>query len=87
MKKKVLSIVLLLVILVTNISYIKTFANTQVDLLDTMIDIDEEIYVQHDSNNQDIYLLESQGKETTVYQIINVTYTAKKAMDKRWSLY
>ena len=56
MKKKVLSIVLLLVILVTNISYIKTFANTQVDLLDTMIDIDEEIYVQHDSNNQDIYL-------------------------------
>ncbi len=82
MKKKVLSIVLLLVILVTNISYIKTFANTQVDLLDTMIDIDEEIYVQHDSNNQDIYLLESQGKETTVYQIINVTYTAKKQWTK-----
>lgn len=38
----------------------------------------EEIYVQHDKNNQDIYLLSPQGDSTTVYQIINVKLTAGK---------
>lgn len=36
------------------------------------------IYVQHDSNNKDIYLLTSQGNSTTVYQLINVSLTAAK---------
>lgn len=38
----------------------------------------EKVFVQHDKMNQDIYLLSSQGKTTTVYQIINVKLTAGK---------
>lgn len=36
------------------------------------------IYVQHDSNNKDIYLLTSQGNPTTIYQIVDVKLTAAK---------
>ena len=36
------------------------------------------IYVQHDSNNKDIYLLTSQGNSTTIYQIVDVKLTAAK---------
>ena len=32
----------------------------------------EEVFVQHDGKDQDIYFLSSQGDLTTVYQIINV---------------
>lgn len=38
----------------------------------------EMIYVQHDDNGKDIYLLTSQENVTTVYQIINVNLTASK---------
>ena len=36
----------------------------------------DELFVQHDSKNQDIYFLSSQGDTTTVYQIINAKLTA-----------
>lgn len=36
------------------------------------------IYVQHDDNGKDIYLLSLQGDSTTVYQIIDVKLTAAK---------
>ena len=36
------------------------------------------IYVQHDGNGKDIYLLNSQGDSTTIYQVINVNLTAAK---------
>ena len=38
----------------------------------------EDVFVQHDKGNQDIYLLSQQGDVTTVYQIINVKLTAGK---------
>ena len=38
----------------------------------------EEVFVQHDEKDQDIYFLSSQGDLTTVYQIINVKLTAGK---------
>ena len=46
--------------------------------LNNVIDIDTDIYVQHDDNNNDVYLLTSEGNQTIVYKIINVTYTASK---------
>ena len=36
------------------------------------------IYVQHDGNGKDVYLLSLQGDLTTVYQTINVKFTAAK---------
>lgn len=38
----------------------------------------DELYVQHDGNGKDIYLLTSQGDRATVYQIIDVKLTAAK---------
>ena len=38
----------------------------------------EEVFVQHNKEHRDIYLLSSQGDLTTVYQIINVKLTAGK---------
>jgi len=42
------------------------------------INIETDIYVQHDASNKDIYLLNSEGVETVVYKVINVVYTASK---------
>ena len=38
----------------------------------------EEVFVQHDKNNQDRYLLSLQGDLTIIYHIINVKLTAGK---------
>lgn len=38
----------------------------------------DEVFVQHDGEGQDVYLLSSQGDTTTVYQIVNVKLTAGK---------
>lgn len=38
----------------------------------------DEVFVQHDGNGRDKYLLTSQGNTTTVYQIINVNLTAAR---------
>ncbi len=46
------------------------------DILDTITS--DVIYVQHDDNGKDIYILSSQGDTTTVYQILNVNLTAAK---------
>lgn len=59
----------------------KIYASEQINKeknLNSNIDVGTDIYVQHDSSNNDIYLLNSEGKETTVYKIINVKYTASK---------
>ena len=45
--------------------------------LNTVTDVGTEIYIQHDNQNQDVYLLSSE-RGTTVYKLINVKYTAKK---------
>lgn len=49
--------------------------------LNTILSVENTIYVQHNSEKEDVYLLESQGTETTVYELINVKYTA----DKQWT--
>ena len=46
------------------------------DNLNPIIDVDDEVYVQHDENKQDRYLLTSEGTQTVVYNIIPVKYTA-----------
>ena len=46
--------------------------------LNTVIDVGQDVYVQHDNNNNDIYILSSGGDQTVVYKIVNVTYTANK---------
>ena len=38
----------------------------------------DAIYVQHDGNGRDIYLLAPQGETTTVYQIVDAKFTAAK---------
>ena len=43
----------------------------------------DAIYVQHDSDGQDTYLLTMQGDSTTIYQIIDVKLTAAK----QWTEY
>lgn len=64
-----------------SIACFKIYASEQINKekkLNSTIDVGTDIYVQHDSNNNDVYLLNSEGKETTVYKIINVKYTASK---------
>ena len=46
------------------------------DSLNPIIDVGNEVYVQHDENKQDRYLLTSEGEQTVVYNIIPVKYTA-----------
>ena len=60
---------------------LKIYALTQTNkekVLNNNIDVGTDIYVQHDNNNNDIYLLNSEGSATTVYKIINAKYTASK---------
>ena len=87
MKKKkksiILFIILILILFITkfvNISNYRVSTKKQKELLgglNTVTDVGQDIYVQHDNQNQDIYLLSSE-RGTTVYKILNVKYTAKK---------
>ena len=44
----------------------------------TTLDVGQDVYVQHDADNQDLYLLSS-DRGTTVYKLLsNIKYTAKK---------
>ncbi len=42
------------------------------------MDVGTDVFVEHDSNNNDIFLLTADGEETVVYKIIKVKYTANK---------
>ena len=85
MKKKIIlgiSIILLIAFITrfVNISKYKISGKAQTPLmsaLNTVTDVGTEIYIQHDNQNQDVYLLSSE-RGTTVYKLINVKYTAKK---------
>lgn len=50
--------------------------------LNNTVDVGTDVYVQHDTDNKDVYILNQEGNETTVYKIINVTYTASKQWTK-----
>ena len=75
--------IVLLVFVATNfinISNYRVSTKKQAQLmssLNTIADVGVDVYVQHDNQNQDIYLLSSE-RGTTVYKILNVKYTAKK---------
>lgn len=84
MKKTILYQALVIVALLISIFTIKVMAlqnNNQTNELNNIIKLESDIYVQHDNNNEDIYLLDS-NKGTTLYKIINVTYTASKQWTK-----
>ena len=95
MKKKIKSIIIFTLIITliltffapgfVNKSNYKLSVKKQTELkspLNTTIDVGEDVYVQHDENNKDVYLLSSEGAETTVYKILNIKYTA----DKVWTM-
>ena len=83
MKKKrksiiIFTVIILLIFILTkfiNISNYRISAKKQTELmssLNTITDVGQDVYVQHDQNNNDVYLLSSQGSLTTVYKILNV---------------
>lgn len=72
MKNKIIAILTIIIILIQSMTII-TYEKEN----DTNTNY-EEIYVQHDSENNNIYLLKSEGEQTTVYQNIDVTYTPCK---------
>lgn len=57
---------------------VSAFEQLNNEKLNDVMDVGTEIYVQHDSSNDDIYLLTSEGEKTIVYEVLNVTYTASK---------
>ena len=78
MKNKITTI-LLIIILIQNIA----ITSNSIAKNDTNVNKDNKtIYVQHDINNNNIYLINSEGELTTVYQIIDVTYTPSKQWTK-----
>ena len=88
MKKKKIIIIILIIILLLVLFITKYFNRNNyrfstrkqtelMSLLNTITDVGQDIYVQHDNQNQDLYLL-SLERGTTVYKLINVKYTSKK---------
>lgn len=77
MKSKLIK---LLLIIIAILSFKVSASENVKDIndLNHNIVLDNNIYVQHDENNKDIYLLNSEGEYTTIYQIINVKYAASK---------
>ena len=78
LKKVICSFLLILISITCFIPYSHAIEQNNEKKLNTIIGVGTDIHVQHDSSNKDIYILNSEGEETTVYKIINVTYTASK---------
>lgn len=71
----------LAILICISVACLKIYAlvqNNEEKVLNNNIDVGTDIYVQHDNDNNDIYLLNSEGSQTTVYKIINAKYTASK---------
>lgn len=82
MKNKIVATLIIIILFIQNMTIISCSIEEN-EIIN--INIQEEknpIYVQHDSNNKDIYLLKSKGKTTIVYQIIDATYTPCKQWTK-----
>lgn len=76
MLKRLIRNLCLVMIMICSLYINKTYA------LNNIIDVGIDVYVQHDTNNGDVYILNKEGIETTVYKIVNVTYTASKQWTK-----
>ncbi len=80
MKKKIILLGFIFVMVITNINWLSVYAKENFTSLNPVIDVGDEIYVQHDEDNQDIYDLKKSGTGTTiVYKTMLVKFTADKA--------
>lgn len=77
-RKRILLFVVIIAFIIFLINYVNANNNNSSSNLNSIIDVGQNIYVQHNNDNEDVYLLTSQGTQTVVYKILNVKYTAKK---------
>ena len=78
MNKKI--IILTIILIFINITYLNIYAEEGFESLNPVINVGENIYVQHDKNNNDVYYLKkSETGITTVYETILPEFTANKA--------
>lgn len=83
MRKKIVLLGFILLLILTNVSCMKGYAKENFVSLNPTIDVGNEIYVQHDDNNGNIYDLKKSGTGiTTVYKTILPEFTAGKAWTK-----
>ena len=64
-------------------NYSLAIVDNDFESLNNLIEINDKIYVQHKETNEngyiyDTYLLNSEGEETTIYEVLNLNYTAGK---------
>ena len=83
-KKRTFSVTVAIVLLVVTLFNIVSAGNVtkagEFKLLNPLIDVGDEIYVQHDENNNNVYDLQMSGTGiTTVYKVILAEFTAGKA--------
>lgn len=84
MKRRILSgvtVIILLMVVVLNIVSAGTLnKDNGFETLNPLIDVGDEIYVQHDADNNNVYDLQlSETGVTTVYKVILANFTAGKA--------
>lgn len=80
MRKGLLSFMIVTALIMSNIGNIKDSITQQFTSLNSVIDVGEELYVQHDENNNDVYdLKKSETGVTTVYKTVLPEFTAGKA--------
>lgn len=80
MRKKTVFIIAAILLLFININSMAVCAKEEFTSVNPVIDVGEKIYVQHDSDNNDIYDLQKSGTgTTTVYELVLAEFTANKA--------
>ena len=83
MKKKTLAFSALILVVIMSVIIIGANCagkDTGLKTLNPVIDVGDKIYVQHDSENKDVYDLQKSGTgTTTVYEVILPNFTADKA--------
>ena len=83
MKRKIALLGIFFLLVFANISSMEVHANETFTSLNHVIDVGNEIYVQHDENNEDVYeLKKSELGKTIVYRTILPEFTAGKAWTK-----
>ena len=71
-RKRIILFIFIIVLIVFFINYVNANNDKSSSDLNSIIDVGQDVYVQHNNNNEDIYLLTSQGTQTVVYKILNV---------------
>jgi len=73
--------VFIVAVLISNLSF--GLVTKNFESLNPIIEVDDKVYVQHQEPDEngfiyDSYLLEPTGDETTIYEVLNLKYTAGK---------